>query len=86
MTIFVLKVREESQTAGRMPVDYNPYSDYAGHVVVAHGEQAARAMCANPEGPYESEAPWWLDEALTSCEEVVDDGQARVILSDTPTG
>jgi hypothetical protein len=84
MTVFALKVSDEMLTATRADrIGFHEWTDKHGFVIVAASEAEARALAAaEPEGS----GPWWTDMSLTSCEIVDDNGLARVIMANEPTG
>lgn len=83
MSVWVLKIidveQAEKETNDRFRGNTNPH----GFVIVAATEQEARAAAAER---HEDEEDWWLDETITSCEPVQNDGPAEIILGNYPAG
>ncbi len=60
---------------------WSPWYDKAfGFVVRAESEEKARELAADDKGSEEVEA--WLDSNLSSCLQLISDGEEKVILRD----
>jgi hypothetical protein len=84
MNVYVLKVSDEMLTPpGADRVDFGEWVDMRGFVVVAQSEAEARAVAA---AHTDGSGPWWLDDKLTSCEQIDLSTPARVVMANEPTG
>lgn len=71
MRVFVLRVVDDESV---------PYDGQCGVVVMAASEANARRMAADAALADHENAELWLDDALSSCEEVSATGDQRVIM------
>lgn len=62
------------------------WTDARGHIIVAATEADARKIACDRRGRPSDPEPWWLDQSLTKCVEIKDDGKPRIVLTNMPTG
>ncbi len=74
----------EAWAAEHDETPWSPWNSARGFIIMAPDEAAARHAASN-RGQLFAE-PWWLDPALTRCEEIRDDGRAQILLTNMPTG
>lgn len=73
MKLFLLKRKTEPD-----------YDEFGGFVLRADSSKIARYTAASKSG--DEGANTWLDEGLTSCEELTSDGEPGIILRDFNAG
>lgn len=81
--IYVLKPLEEAYDK----YSISSYTEVQGYVIVAPSAEDARQLAYEAGDTFTRRpAPWWLDCQVTTCEPIIDNGEPRIILADTPTG
>lgn len=84
MKLFLLKAREVMFAEEGSPCPrFCGWTDPHGFVVRAASTEDARRVASNYG---RSPTPWWLDDSLCSCEEILADGSEGVVMADEPTG
>lgn len=60
------------------------YTHTQGFVIRAESEEIARQTAASSSE--HTSGPWWMDAEATTCVELLQDGEAGIVLADEPSG